>query len=409
MGLIFVVALMVLAYALVAGRLRHTILTAPMLFVVAGWLTSLSEGFEQLELESLGLLLELTLALVLFSDAARIDLNIIRRQFRVPARLLIIGLPLSIVAGFAIGIPLLGSVGVAALCAVMLAPTDAALGEAVVDDERVPPRIRQSLSVESGLNDGLALPALAGALALATAMEGDGEWLHGAVSIVVGVVSGLLAGWLGYRMLKAATESGWTGPMGARIATLGLGLATFAGAEMLDASGFVAVFVAGATLGWADREMCSAFFAFADNEGRLLTLVSFFAFGAVAVPLAYEALTWKVAVYAVASLTVVRFGAVFIALAGSRMRLVSVAFIAWFGPRGIASVVFALLAVESLGTDSVVGEQALVAVTVTVVLSVIAHGVTAAPLASRYGRYMEALMDEPSGGPPEVQSETLPE
>ena len=342
-------------------------------------------------------LLEVTLALVLFSDAARVDLQVVRERLHIPVRLLLIGLPLTIGLGLLIGRPLLGSWGAAALCAVMLAPTDAALGEAVVSDKRVPVFVRQSLSVESGLNDGLAVPALTAAIAFAVSMEtGVGGVASALASIILGVTVGVIAGRLGAAALVGSTRRGWSDTMGTRIGTLGLALATFAAAETVGASGFVAVFVAGMVLGSRARELCSTLFAFTDNEGRLLTLLSFLAFGAVAVPVALGNLTWPIVGYAVLSLTVIRAVPVAIALIGSKLRPVTVAMIAWFGPRGIASVVFVLLAAESLEEEAALSQLTLTVVSFTVLLSVILHGVTAAPLAKAYAAALaDATPDMP--------------
>lgn len=172
--------------------------------------------------------------------------------------------------------------------------------------------------------------------------------------------------------------------MGTRIGTLGLALATFAAAETAGASGFVAVFVAGMVLGSRARELCSTLFAFTDNEGRLFTLLSFLAFGAVAVPFALGNLTWPIVGYAVLSLTVIRAIPVAIALIGSKLRPVTVAMMAWFGPRGIASVVFVLLAAEALEEEAALSQLTLTVVSFTVLLSVMLHGVSAAPLARAY-------------------------
>lgn len=391
------VASLVFGFSLVAKRLEPGIVTPPIIFVGCGVVLAWTPWFNGISRPIIESLLEVTLALVLFSDAARVDLAVVRERLHIPVRLLLVGLPLTIGLGLLIGRPMLGSWGAAALCAVMLAPTDAALGEAVVSDRRVPVFVRQSLSVESGLNDGLAVPALTAAVAFAISMDTGVDGIAPAIlSVLVGVMVGIGAGWIGAAALKASTRHGWSDVMGTRIGTLGLALATYAAAETFGASGFVAVFVAGMVLGSRARELCSSLFAFTDNEGRLLTLLSFLAFGATAVPVALANLTWPIVGYAVLSLTVIRAVPVAISLIGSKLRLVTVAMIAWFGPRGIASVVFVLLAAESLGHASELGQLTLTVVTFTVLLSVVLHGMSAAPLAARYARALsDATEDMP--------------
>lgn len=392
---LFLIASLVFGFSLIAHRLANGVVTPPIIFVVAGWLLALAPWFEGIAAGTLEALLEVTLALVLFSDAARVDLEVVREKLHIPVRLLLVGLPLTVGFGLLVGRPLLGSWPAAALCAVMLAPTDAALGEAVVTDRRVPVFVRQSLSVESGLNDGLAVPALTAAIAFAVSMERGIDGLPSALaSIAVGVLVGIVVGRLGARALIAASRHGWADVMGSRIGTLGLAFASYAGAEALGASGFVAVFVAGMVLGGRARELCSSLFAFTDNEGRLLTLLSFLAFGAVAVPVALGHLTWPIFWYAVLSLTIVRILPVVISLIGSKLRMVTVAMIAWFGPRGIASVVFVLLAAEPLGETPDLARLTLTVVSFTVLLSVFAHGLTAAPLAGRYAAALEGATGE---------------
>lgn len=394
---LLLIAGLVFGFSLVAKRIEPGLVTPPMIFVVAGMLLAWSPWFAGISTPLIESLLEVTLALVLFSDAARVDLQVVRDRLHIPVRLLVIGLPLTIGLGLLIGRPMLGSWGAAALCAVMLAPTDAALGEAVVSDKRVPVFVRQSLSVESGLNDGLAVPALTAAIAFAVSMETGADGVAPALaSIVIGVTVGIVAGRMGAAALIGSTRRGWSDVMGTRIGTLGLALATFAAAETLLASGFVAVFVAGMVLGSRARELCSTLFAFTDNEGRLLTLLSFLAFGAVAVPVALGNLTWPIVGYAVLSLTVIRAVPVAISLIGSKLRMVTVAMIAWFGPRGIASVVFVLLAAEALHEEAALSELTLTVVSFTVLLSIVLHGVSAAPLAAAYAAALaDATPDMP--------------
>jgi len=391
-GIIVLVGFVV-AYALVSGRVDDGPLSPPMVFVgvgaVAGWV-GWGDG---LPVETLLPLLEVTLALILFSDAARIDVSLLRRRFRMPLRLLVIGLPLSIALGTVAGLLILPALGVAGalLVAVMLAPTDAAVGEPVVTNPLVPEHVRQAINVESGLNDGLAVPALAAAVAFA-GMSGGGEGaielvLRSLGQIVLGVGIGGLAGLIGAAGLKWATDRRWAERRYRKIGTAALALLAFLLADMVGASGFVAAFVAGGVLGHRARELCSELLEFADTEGRLLSLISFFMFGAVAVPAAVAALDLRTVLYAIASLTAVRMVPVAIALAGRRYDPSTVLYIGWFGPRGIASIVFAFLAAEQLGDV----DQVVTVVSVAVVASLLLHGLSAGPLSARYGNAALAM------------------
>src|SRR5262249_24676383 len=208
-----VVAGVVVAYAAVSQRIERTPFTAAIFFVAGGVVFG-NKGLGWIDLgsgsESVRLLAEVTLTLVLFADASRIDLRALRREYTVPLRLLGIGLPLTILAGWGLAGGLFGSfnVGGALLLAVILAPTDAALGQAVVTDERVPSRIRQGLNVESGLNDGICVPLLFIALALSES-ESHTSSAHGALVLVgeaigYGVLFGVVAGLVGAFLLQLA-------------------------------------------------------------------------------------------------------------------------------------------------------------------------------------------------------------
>lgn len=395
-------ALFILGFGLVSKRIQKTPLTAPMAFVVFGLLV----GPRGLDLFDLGmeapavrLLAELTLVLVLFTDAARIDLTRLRREHNIPVRLLGIGLPLTIVAGLLAGLALLSDLSVweALVLAVILAPTDAALGQAVVSSPRVPVRIRQALNVESGLNDGIALPVLLGAVSLATMAEhatDPGYWVRfAALQVGLGPLVGAAVGYFGGRALSWAMRREWMSGSFERLAALGLALLAYAGAELVGGNGFIAAFAAGLTLGNTSRAVCSCLYEFAEAEGQLLTLLTFVVIGALMVGPALDILSPAVVLYAIASLTLVRLVPVALSLLGLRLERETLLFLGWFGPRGIASILYGLLILESAGLEH---QDLLFAVTMlTVLLSVFLHGATAWPGVRWYGSWAERMRDEP--------------
>ncbi len=350
-------------------------------------------------------LAEATLAIVLFSDAARIKLAALRREYAFPLRLLGIGLPLTIVLGGAVAAGLFDELKTteALVLAVVLAPTDAALGQAVVADRRLPSRVRQGLNVESGLNDGICVPLLLIVLASAE-IESDVAPGRHALTILFeeigfGLVGGVTAGVLAGTVLVFAGRRGLiTEPWRQVVPVAGAALA-FGLAAGLGGSGFIAAFVAGGIFGGvAGRESDEAG-RLSEEIGDLLDGSTFLVFGAVLLGPSLPHLDWRVAAYAVLSLTVIRVLPVAIAMLGIRARLPTVAFAGWFGPRGLASIVFAVIVVQESHlphTDTI-----LLVIYTTVGLSVFAHGITAAPLADRYARWYRA---ELGAAPPPMES-----
>lgn len=395
---IAVIAGFVLAYALVSRRLETTPVTGPMVFVGFGILLHAS-GFEIFEMEmnegAVRVLAEATLVLLLFTDAIRIDAFRLRRQIQLPARLLGIGMPLTVAAGTVMALLLFSSLNFweAALIAAILAPTDAALGQAVVSNPRVPVRIRQALNVESGLNDGIMLPVITLFLALAAAtgdIESPAYWTEFAArQIGYGVLVGAAAGYGGGRLLHLFASRGWVDGAFRQLATLAIGVGAFALAESpsIDGNGFVAAFVAGIAFGIAAREECQGAYDFAEDEGQLLALLTFLFFGVALAGPALDDLTWEITIYAVLSLTLIRILPVAISLLGSRLKLPTVGYIGWFGPRGLASILFGLFILEE--AELPVGEELLLVVVWTVLASVFLHGVTSVFLSERYGAWFE--------------------
>ena len=391
-----IVALAVLGVAAVSQRLSGTPITPTMVFVTVGLLVG-PEALGQLDLESssgtVRTIAEATLGLVLFSDASRIDLGLLRRGVSVPVRLLGIGLPLTIALGTLAAIGVLDQLTTqeALILAVVLAPTDAALGQAVVTEPRVPGRIRQGLNVESGLNDGICVPLLFAAVAVADVESEISEGRDAATllleeigfGVVGGVVGGLLAAAIvihaGRRDLIAAPWRQVIPPAGAVLA--------YGTASGLGGSGFIAAFVAGLAFRLALGRDPEQINELTDRAGNVLSGITFLFFGAILVGPALAELSWELALYAVLSLTLVRMLPVAIAMLGSRARAPTLGFLGWFGPRGLASIVFAVIVVEE---SSLPHEHLIVlAVYLTVGLSVFAHGLTAAPLAGWYARWDE--------------------
>jgi NhaP-type Na+/H+ or K+/H+ antiporter len=391
------VALALLVFGAVSKKAEQSPLTPPLFFVGVGFaMSARGLGWLELDVESsvIHTLAELTLVLVLFTDASRIDLTCLRREGSLPTRLLGIGLPLTVLAGFAAALALLPGIEPfeALLLAAVLAPTDAALGQAVISNPLVPVRIRQSLNVESGLNDGIALPVVLIFASLAGAYEESeslGYWLRfTALAVTLGPLVGVAVGYLGGRLVESGTRAGWISRPFEQLSALGLAVLAFSAAELVGGNGFIAAFAAGLTLGNVARWVCPCLHEFGEAEGQLLTLLVFLVFGAVMVPMALPLLDARALAYALASLTVVRMVPVALALLGTGLRLESVVFLGWFGPRGLASILFVLLVVEEGRLES--GPFLVAVVVLTVLLSTVLHGVTAFPLARRYGAFASA-------------------
>ena len=407
------ISLLVLVYAAVSRRLSGSVITSAMVFVAGGILVSdeaLGWLDPAIESESVRLVAEATLTLVLFSDASRINLASLRREYSLPLRLLAIGLPLTILAGALAGAGLLAELTFieAVLLAIVLAPTDAALGQAVVTDPRVPSRIRQGLNVESGLNDGICVPLLLIAIAIAEAQEGaigNGaafelvleEIGYGCVG---GVIAGLAAGAVvRWGVPRRLVDEIWLQVVPVAGAALAYGLAVW-----MHGSGFIAAFVGGAVFGGLRREVGGEVTLFLEEMGGLLGAATFILFGAVMLVPMLDDLTAEVVVYALLSLTLVRMVPVALAMLGSGARRPTVAFLGWFGPRGLASIVFAVILVE----DATLAHESLLLNTIflTIALSVLLHGLTATPLAERYAAWFTA---HPRDAAPTFESAPAPD
>jgi sodium/hydrogen antiporter len=391
-----IVACTLLAVAAISGRLSGTVVTPAMVFVAVGLLVG-PKVLGEIDLESssgtVQGLAEATLALVLFCDASRIDLGQLRREFGVPVRLLGIGLPLTIALGAIAAAVIFDRLSIeeAVILSIVLAPTDAALGQAVVTEPRVPGRIRQGLNVESGLNDGICVPLLFAAVAAADVQSAISDGRSAATlvleeigyGVVGGVVGGLVvAGIVIYAGRRDLIAGAWRQVIPGAGAALAYGIA-----NALGGSGFIAAFVAGMTFRLALRRDPGTINDLSEQVGNVLNGLTFLFFGAILLGPALGELTWELALYAVLSLTLARMLPVAIAMLGTHARAPTLAFMGWFGPRGLASIVFAVIVIEEANLPH---EHLIVlAIYLTVGLSVFAHGLSAVPLAGRYARWFE--------------------
>ena len=389
---------LVFLVSLVSKRAQKTIITAPVIFTLAGILLVLTVSeFSQVEIKGHNILVigEIALAVVLFTDATRISLRQVTRESQLPARLLGIGMPLTILAGMVVAVLLISDLTVweAAILATILAPTDASLGAAVVNSRLVPARIRQALSVESGLNDGLSIPLLMLFIALAK-VESPGDdtsWIVFTVQqIGFGLLVGLALGWVGGRLMANADRRSWMTKAAQQLALLSLAILSWWLAEkVVGGNGFIAAFIAGSMIKYSFDSAHERMADFDEVWGDMLTYFIFFLFGAIAAPF-LGAITGLLWLYALLSLTLVRMLPVAIALIGTRLQRASVLFLGWFGPRGLASIVLGLIFLEektNLAGEAII-QMALIA---TVLLSIFAHGISAYPAINKYAQQVQSM------------------
>jgi NhaP-type Na+/H+ or K+/H+ antiporter len=377
----------VLAYSLVSGKLNNSIITVPLIFILFGWIAG-PGGIAIIDVSPehgvIDVIFEVTLVVILFSDASRIDLKLLITHHNLPQRLLVAGMPLTIIFGALAASLIFGALSLweAVLLAAILAPTDAALGQSVVSDSAVPARIRQTLNVESGLNDGIALPVVLILAAL--------DWgIFGGLQVTLCPVIGGVIGYTGAKLIDRAAATGWMTEAFEGISLLTIAALAFLVAEISGGNGFISAFVAGLLFGNTVRHKCSFLFAFMETEGQLLTLITFFLFGVVMLPEGLAHVDGAVLLYAILSLTILRMIPVALSLIGTKVNMPTYLFLGWFGPRGIASILFALIILER--ADIAQGDTIFSVTVVTVALSALLHGVTAAPLAKLYGRKVEAM------------------
>lgn len=387
-----VIAAGLIGYGLVSRRIERWPLSMPMIFVALGSCAE-ATGLVALSTETaqVAVLAEVTLAVILFGDAVRTNARSLGHDLALPGRLLVAGLPLTIGLTTVLVVVVLPGLSwaEAALVAAVLAPTDAALGKAVVDDESVPRRIRRSLNVESGLNDGMVLPAVLIFVALATGEQTTaGFWASFVLQQVgLGVVLGIVTGGAGAWLLSRAQRRGWVEGMYAQLSTLALAVLAFAGAQAAGANGFIAAFVAGLAFGTVGSDT-DHLVEFTEDSGQLLAVVAFFVFGNVFVNDSLASLSVGVVAVAVLVLTVGRMLPVALVMTGTGAAVPTKVFVGWFGPRGLASIAFGLLLLEE---ELAGGEELFAIIALTVVASIVLHGASAAAGAQAYGRWWAAM------------------
>ena len=393
---ISVVLACIVGWVLVSARLARWSVTAPLILAIAGFALGSTPGSPvhiSLGTSQIRTVVEIALALILFTDASKISARWFEQPpSRIAARLLGIGLPLAILAGWLAAVPLFPGTewAVLAVVAAALAPTDAALGASVMDDERIPRRLRDVINVESGLNDGLATPFVLFFLAVASADGAHDSVLRAGeqaiVDLLIAVGFGAALGWLVGRLLVVADRRGWSLASQEPVVPLALALIAYFGAVAAGGNGFVSAFAAGVAYGTASAGLATGnVISFTERCGSLLSFFVWFVFGAAFLRPAFDGLTWQVIVYALLSLTVVRMVPVALSLIRSKLTRNEVLLIGWLGPRGLASIVFALIAVDELTAAEGAGLVAQV-VTVTVAFSVVLHGLSAGPLAAWFSR-----------------------
>lgn len=386
-----ILAIFVFLYSTIAGGIERTPFSGPTIFTLFG-LALGPNGFAILTLEvnhdGLKILAELTLTLVLFTDAASTRMKDLEHNYKIPLRLLFVGLPLTIMLGFVVGIVIFDNLGIfeVVILATILAPTDAALGKAVVSNKAVPEKIRDSLNVESGLNDGLCVPVLFILLALVTVNKTQGGTLELVLITVVkeigfGFAVGLGLTYIANKVLRVSAERGWLNNVWLQVPVGALALACFALAQFIGGSGFIAAFTGGILFGALNKQNKHKFTRTAEGTGDTLALLTWVIFGAVVVGQSFSYFNWQILLYAVLSLTLVRMLPVIFSLRGTDLPMKSKLFIGWFGPRGLASIVFGVIVLN----EALPGSKTLaMAVVCTVILSIVAHGFSATPLSAAF-------------------------
>ena len=326
--------------------------------------------------------------IILFTDASKINLKYLIREQRLPLRLLLVGLPLTMLLGTAVAWPFFPGVSLWLLASVafMLSPTDAALGQAVVENESVPSRLRTTILTESGINDGFVLPPLLLCIAMLSS-NGDSHgvlyWMDFMfVQIAGGALLGALAGVIGGKLISLATDHKWMNGTFQRLSAVSLSLIAYGLAESFHGNGLIGAFFAGLFLNARSGELRERIQEFGEAEGQQRSLFIFLFFGMFLVPIAIPYWNLEIWVYALCSLTVLRMIPVYLSLLGTELRHREKLFVGWFGPRGIASILYIFMFINKAGLEGY--EQALSIVVLTVLISVFAHGLSSVPLANRF-------------------------
>ena len=380
-------------YSLVTRAIDRSVLTLPIIFMCLGYVLSdqvRAAAPPEVLHEGKRLLAEITLVLVLFSDASHVQFSQLRQSWRLPFRMLVIGLPLSIALGTLVTwlVSPEGGFAMALLTAAVLTPTDAALGQSVVTSANVPEKLSETINVESGLNDGLVLPfVLLGAiLASAGMVDASTEGLaSGAViQIVLGPLAGIATGWIVARLMDVAQSRRLIAAAAEGVVFLAAAFAAYVLAEVIGGNGFIAAFVAGMIFGNSYKHNIRFVREFMEGAGQILTMSAFLVFGALLLPEGLAHASVKTVVIAVLFLTVVRVGAIWLSLTGSGLKTSEKLFLGWFGPRGLASILFTLVIIDEFEFPN--EAELLACVSMTVALSILVHGLSSTPLARWIGK-----------------------
>jgi NhaP-type Na+/H+ or K+/H+ antiporter len=391
LGITFVI----LGYGFFSNLLSKYNVSGPMVFTAVGIFLSplgLRDDAVNFDAEAVQVIAEIALILVLFSDAAALDFKKLKSKWRLPTRLLFVAMPITILLSYYTAGLLFPKEAplYLLLLALILAPTDAALGKVVVTDKHVPETIRNTINVESGLNDGIVFPVLLTVVAMITSNGADSATADGWLGyitqqIAIGAVAGAMVGWVGAKLSQMTMDKEWIAHQYLNLIPIALAILSFYAAEYLHGNGYIAAFFAGLYLGNTNKTLKKNVEEFAESEGELLIMVSFLVFGLVFIPLMLPYLTLNAWIFALLSLTLFRMIPIVLSFGFFKLDFVSRLFIAWFGPRGIASILYILVAVHSLG--GIKGHEEIFAVaSLTILLSIILHGLSAQPLAILYSK-----------------------
>jgi NhaP-type Na+/H+ or K+/H+ antiporter len=397
MTVLAILAALIFLYSLISHRLERTIITGPMIFTAAGILLffALPAQFEGIiEVKSILLFMEIALAVVLFTDGTRIRIADLIGSATLPGRLLVIGMPLIILAGTILAALVFTDLSIweAAILGAILAPTDASLGHAVMSSKRVPMRIRQALNVEAGLNDGLAIPFLMLFIALARVDQplSDRSWIVYLLQEVgLGILYGFLFGWIGGWLMGQSNKSKWMSAAMQQLALISIAILSWTIIEVSAGNSFIGVFIVGLVIKNGFESAGEQMVEFSEVWGQLLNLFVFAVFGTLVGPI-LGSIGALAGLYALLSLTVVRMLPIGISLIGARLHRSTVLFMGWFGPRGLASIVLGLIFLKE--EANLTGETIIELVVIaTVLLSVIAHGISATPAINVYAKQVEKM------------------
>jgi NhaP-type Na+/H+ or K+/H+ antiporter len=390
-----ILALFIFSYSLISGPVEKMATSGPIIFVVTGlilgpvglgWFSGDASNNE------IRVLADITLSLVLFIDAANANLSVLKQKFRIPSRMLLFGLPGVILLGSLTAAVLFTELSIfeAAILGTILAATDAALGKAVIVNKAVPSKIRESLNIEGGLNDGLCVPILFVFIALAEGVNEGSSGLMALRFVVqelgIGIAVGLGLAVCAAGLIRVCWHRGWLTEIWMQVTVVSLAIACFSLAQSLHGSGYIAAFVGGLFFGHATGESTHKLVLAAEGTSEALALMTWLIFGAAVIGQSMSKFTWEIVIYAFLSLTIIRMLPIYISLTGTGESILSRLFLSWFGPRGLASIVFMVIV---LNKNLPGGDTMAMVVVCTVFFSLVAHGISANPLAKYLAKQMD--------------------